>query len=91
MVWGICMHGLFSRCWKILYQNQIFRNVKFQAYTCVATETVSLTFVAKRGNFLQALKTSRDQHMWIVDSGASDHMTDSHNLFTTYTSRVLTM
>ena len=66
------------------YQNQIFRNVQSQAYTCVATETVSLTFVAKRGNFLQALKTSRDQHMWIVDSGASDHMTDSHKLFTTY-------
>ena len=29
--------------------------------TTVAMETVSLTFVAKRGNFLQALKTSQDR------------------------------
>ena len=51
----------------------------------VAMETVSSTFVAKRGNFLQALKTSsKDRQLWIIDSGASDHMTDNHKLFTTY-------
>lgn len=49
------------------------------------SESVASILLAKKGNFLHALKTLRDTTLWIVDSGASDHMTDSHQHFTTYT------
>ena len=43
-----------------------------------------LALIAKKGNFLSALKASKNKAIWIVDSGASDHMTDCHQLFSTY-------
>lgn len=39
--------------------------------------------LAQRGNFLSALQ-SKSKIPWIIDLGASDHMTDSYHLFTIY-------
>ncbi|KAI9071930.1 hypothetical protein K1719_046116 [Acacia pycnantha] len=47
-------------------------------------ETIISVLLAKKGHFLQALQTSRDKQVWIANSGASDHMIDCHQLFTTY-------
>ena len=41
--------------------------------------------LAHRGNFSQALYTFHNHTPWIIDSGASDHMTNSHHLFSSYT------
>ncbi|KAK4253876.1 hypothetical protein QN277_010496 [Acacia crassicarpa] len=48
------------------------------------SETVASKFLAKKCIFLHALKASQNKQIWIVDSGASDHMTDCPQLFTTY-------
>jgi len=41
--------------------------------------------LAHKGNFLRALNsTTQSQTPWIIDSGASDHMTDSYHLFSSY-------
>ena len=37
--------------------------------------------LAHRSNFLQALYTFHNHTPWIIDSGASDHMTDSYHFF----------
>ncbi|RVW16981.1 hypothetical protein CK203_070659 [Vitis vinifera] len=37
-----------------------------------------------KGTFPAALSTMSHITPWIIDSGASDHMTDAHHLFTTY-------
>ena len=47
------------------------------------SETIASVLLAKNGNFLQALKTSRDKQVWIVDSEALNHMIDCHQLFKT--------
>ena len=41
--------------------------------------------VAQSGKFHFALNSSVSQEPWIIDSGASDHMTGRHNLFYSYT------
>ena len=43
-----------------------------------------MALLAQKGYFIRALKSSRDKTHWIVDSGASDHMTECHQLFSTY-------
>lgn len=46
------------------------------------------TTVVKRGNFSRALatiKTLSSGKCWIIDSGASDHMTDDISMFSSYT------
>lgn len=40
--------------------------------------------LAKKGNFLKAFTVSSSQSPWIIDTGASDHMTDAYHLFTSY-------
>lgn len=40
--------------------------------------------LAYKGNFLKALNTLRYKNAWIVDSDASDHVTDAYNLFSSY-------
>ncbi|CAL5338710.1 unnamed protein product [Camellia sinensis] len=40
--------------------------------------------LAHRGNFPQAFYTFHNHTSWIIDSGASDHMTDSYHLFSSY-------
>ena len=40
--------------------------------------------LAHKGTFLTALSTMSHITPWIIDSSASDHMTDAHHLFSTY-------
>ena len=48
---------------------------------------VPTALLAHKGNFLSALNTtSRFKTPWIIDSRASDHMTDSYSLFSSYLS-----
>lgn len=43
------------------------------------------SLLAHRGNFLSALQSNtQSKTPWIIDSGASDHMTSSHHLFSSY-------
>ncbi|RVX03686.1 putative mitochondrial protein [Vitis vinifera] len=49
-----------------------------------SSTTLSSGSLAKKGTFLTALSTMSQTIPWIVDSGASDHMTDAHHLFSTY-------
>ncbi|RVW49858.1 Retrovirus-related Pol polyprotein from transposon RE1 [Vitis vinifera] len=60
---------------------ELFSN--FQASGQSST-TLSSGSLAKKGTFLTALSTMSQTIPWIVDSGASDHMTDAHHLFSTY-------
>lgn len=47
--------------------------------------TSSSGSLAHRGNFFRTLNiTAHARAPWIIDSGASNHMTDSYNLFITY-------
>ena len=46
--------------------------------------TLSSGFLAQKGTFLTTLNTISHSTPWIIDFGASDHMTDGHNLFSTY-------
>ena len=45
----------------------------------------SVATVAQRGTYIHALKTNSAYNNWIVDSGASDHMTGNSQLFVSYT------
>ena len=50
-----------------------------------SSSNISTSSLAHKGNFLTALNTSScTQTSWIIDSGASDHMTDNYNLFSSY-------
>ena len=55
----------------------------FQAFGQSST-TLSSGSLTHKGTFLTALSTMSQTIPWIVDSGASDHMTDAHHLFSTY-------
>ena len=48
------------------------------------TSIIGTGFLAHKGNFLNALSASKEKiNPWIVDSGASDHMTgDARNFHT---------
>lgn len=62
---------------------QIFSNLQNSNHHSTHSPSSSL---AHKGNHLIALTTSSKYKVpWIIDSGASDHMTDSHHLFSTYT------
>ena len=60
---------------------ELFSN--FQASGQSST-TLSSDSLAHKGTFPAALSTMSHITPWIIDSGASDHMTDAHHLFTTY-------
>ena len=60
---------------------ELFSN--FQASSQSST-TLSSGSLAKKGTFFTALSTMPQTTPWIIDSGASDHMTDAHHLFSTY-------
>ena len=64
--------------------NELFSN--FQAFGQSST-TLSSGSLAHKGTFLTALSTMSYITPWIIDSGASDHMTDAHHLFSTYSPR----
>ena len=49
-----------------------------------SSTTLSSGSLAKKGTFLIVLSTMSQTTPWIVDFGASDHMTDAHHLFSTY-------
>ena len=49
-----------------------------------SSTTLSSSSLAHKGTFLTALSTTSHITPWIIDSGASDHMTDAHHLFSTY-------
>ena len=55
----------------------------FQASSQFST-TLSSGSLAHKGTFFTALSTMSHITPWIIDSGASDHITDAHNLFSTY-------
>ena len=62
---------------------ELFSN--FQASGQVSTSSNPSASLAHQGNFLKALaSTVCTQNGWIIDSGASDHMTSEYTLFTTY-------
>lgn len=48
-------------------------------------KTTPIASVVKKGSFLQALTMSNNKIIWIVDYGAFNHMTNCHELLTTYT------
>lgn len=53
--------------------------------TMLTAEKGGTAVVAQRGNYLHALNTSKEKiKSWIVDSGASDHMTGDFTLFSSY-------
>ena len=49
-----------------------------------SSTTLSSGSLAKKGTFFIVLSTMTHTTPWIIDSGASDHMTDAHHLFSTY-------
>ena len=49
-----------------------------------SSTTLSSSSLAHKGTFLIALSTTSHITPWIIDSGASDHMTDAHHLFSTF-------
>ena len=55
----------------------------FQASSQSST-TLSSGSLAQKDTFLTALSTMSHITPWIIDSGASDHMTDTQHLFSTY-------
>ena len=55
----------------------------FQASSQSST-TLSSDSLAQKSTFLTALGTMAHITLWIIDSGASDHMTNTHHLFSTY-------
>ena len=73
--------GLNSNYLAKLYE--LFSN--FQASGQSST-TLSSGSLAHKGTFLTALSTMSHITPWIIDSSASDHMTDAHHLFSTYSS-----
>ena len=60
---------------------ELFSN--FQASVQSST-TLSSGSLAQKGTFLTALSTMSHITPWIIDFGASDHMTNAHHLFSTY-------
>ncbi|XP_058732599.1 uncharacterized protein LOC131604129 [Vicia villosa] len=53
--------------------------------TILTKEKGGTSIVTQRGNYLHALNTSKEKtKSWIVDSGASDHMTGDFTLFSSY-------
>ena len=60
---------------------ELFSN--FQASGQSST-TLSSGSLAYKGTFLTTLSTTSHITPWIIDSSASDHMTDAHHLFSTY-------
>ncbi|KAI5410279.1 hypothetical protein KIW84_055684 [Lathyrus oleraceus] len=58
---------------------------KLLQQTMLTAEKGGTAVVAQRGNYLHALNTSKEKiKSWIVDSGASDHMTGDFTLFSSY-------
>ena len=55
----------------------------FQAFG-QSSNTLSYGSLAQKGTFLTALSTMSHITPWIINSGASNHMTDAHHLFSTY-------
>ena len=55
----------------------------FQASSQSST-SLSSGSLAKKGTFFIVLSTMSQTTPWIMDSGAFDHMTDAHHLFSTY-------
>ena len=52
--------------------------------TSHSSNNVSTSSLAHRGNFLKALNTvSQNKISWIIDYGASDHMTSNYKIFST--------
>ena len=49
-----------------------------------SSTTLSSGSLAKKGTFLTALSTMSHITPWIIDSGASNHITDAYHLFSTY-------
>ncbi|KAJ9696860.1 hypothetical protein PVL29_008861 [Vitis rotundifolia] len=49
-----------------------------------SSTTLSSGSLAKKGTFLTVLSTMSQITPWIIDSGASDHMTNAHHLFSTH-------
>ena len=58
---------------------------KLLQQSMVIAEKGGTTVVAQRGNFLHALNISKERtKSWIIDLGASDHMTGDFTLFSSY-------
>ena len=60
---------------------EFFSNVQASGQS---STTLSSSSLAHKGTFLTTFSTTSHITPWIIDSGASDHMTDAHRLFSTY-------
>ncbi|PON70009.1 LOW QUALITY PROTEIN: hypothetical protein PanWU01x14_084730 [Parasponia andersonii] len=66
-------------------QLDILQRMFGQLQPSATTSLVGTGTIAQKGNFLRALNAKCEQNsMWIVDSGAFDHMTGDETLFHSY-------
>ncbi|RVX10632.1 hypothetical protein CK203_016941 [Vitis vinifera] len=66
-------------------QIEVLQKLFSQSLPAPAPTVVGTGSLAQKGNFLGALNVKKEKlSPWIIDSGASDHMTGDEKLFSTY-------
>ena len=65
-------------------KEQLEQFYRFMTQNLKPNTNQSSANLAQSGNFIQALSVSYNSSPWIVDSGATDHMTGSSKVFSSY-------